>query len=60
MSYLTDYEIDLIWKTYEDPLRLIDFVDNCINKREKQTPIKYPFKYVQAVADSQNWPLQQE
>ena len=56
IDYLKEDEINYIWNTFKDPLKLIDTADNVINNRMEQTPIKYPFKYVLKIADNQFWP----
>lgn len=57
IDYLTEEEINKIWQRFDSALGLIDLVDDIIKAREKQTPIKYPYKYILKVAEKQYWPL---
>lgn len=56
LDYMQKEEIDYIWNTFQDPLKLIDLADDVINNRVEQTSIRYPFKYVLRIAENQFWP----
>lgn len=57
IDYLTDEQIDDIWGRFADALALIDYVDEIISNRKRQSDIKNPYKYILTVAEKQFWPL---
>ena len=57
IDYLTQEQIDYIWNKYDNPLGLIDYVDDGIKRRMKQTKISRPFEYTLSIAENHCWPL---
>lgn len=57
---LTDEEFDLLDRTYEDVVGLIDETDRLINSREEDTKILHPYQYTVAVAEQLKWNLKGE
>ena len=59
IDYIYPTQYELLEKYFVDPLRLIDQVDEILHKRKFVEPIKYPFKYILAVASRSKWPVKQ-
>ena len=57
VNHLTDEEFELLDRTYDDIVGLIDETDRLINEREEQTEILHPYNYTVAVAEQLKWNL---
>ncbi len=59
LDYITLDQQKTLFKFYENPLDLIDYIDGKLHKRKRANYINYPFRYIITIATEKNWKIKQ-